>query len=133
MPEIESLSRRAVLCLAVGAAAGAFSAPAFAAPAQHMRKIPKTGEAIPAIGLGSWQTFDVGSAASERTAQREVLKLFAEHGGRVVTTIEGPAPWYPAEDYHQDYFANNTYQPYCQFVVAPKVRKAIEKFGEKIK
>jgi len=52
--------------------------------AQRMRKIPKTGEALPAIGLGSWQTFDVGSAVSERVAQREVLKLFADQGGRVV-------------------------------------------------
>ena len=49
-----------------------------------MRKIPKTGEAIPAIGLGSWQTFDVGDAAGERSAQREVLKLFADAGGRLV-------------------------------------------------
>jgi len=78
-------SRRDVLRLAAGAATAALIPPALAtAPAQHMRKIPKTGEAIPAIGLGSWQTFDVGAAASARAAQREVLKLFAEHGGRVV-------------------------------------------------
>ena len=49
-----------------------------------MRKIPKTNEPIPAIGLGSWQTFDVGAAATERAAQREVLRLFVEQGGRVV-------------------------------------------------
>jgi diketogulonate reductase-like aldo/keto reductase len=84
MPRDDRLSRRDVLRLAAGAAAAALIPPAFAASAQLMRKIPKTGEAIPAVGLGSWQTFDVGEAASERAAQREVLKLFAEQGGRVV-------------------------------------------------
>jgi diketogulonate reductase-like aldo/keto reductase len=78
-------SRRDVLRLAAGTAAAALIPAAFAAAsAQHMRKIPKTGEAIPAIGLGSWQTFDVGDAAGERSAQHEVLKQFAEQGGRVV-------------------------------------------------
>jgi len=78
-------SRRDVLRLAAGTAAAALIPRTFASvPGQHMRKIPKTGEAIPAIGLGSWQTFDVGNAAGERGAQREVLKLFAEQGGRLV-------------------------------------------------
>lgn len=78
-------SRRDVLRLVVGATAAALIAPALAATrTQLMRKIPKTGEAVPAIGLGSWQTFDVGAAAAERSAQREVLKLFMEQGGRVV-------------------------------------------------
>ena len=51
----------------------------------------------------------------------------------IVTELSAAEVFYPAEDYHQDYFANNTYQPYCQFVVAPKLRKAIEKFGDKLK
>ncbi len=78
-------SRRDILRLAAGAAAAALVAPTLAAtPTQLMRKIPKTGEALPAIGLGSWQTFDVGAAAGERSAQREVLKLFVQQGGRLV-------------------------------------------------
>ncbi len=85
MSKIENPSRRDVLRLAAGAAATALIPPAFAAaPTQHMRQIPKTGESIPAIGLGSWQTFDIGATAAERGPRREVLKLFAEHGGRVV-------------------------------------------------
>lgn len=85
MPKTFYPSRRDVLRLAAGTAAAALIPRTFAsAPLQHMRKIPKTGESIPAIGLGSWQTFDVGSAAAERSAQREVLKLFADQGGRVV-------------------------------------------------
>ncbi len=85
MPKSMYPSRRDVLRLAAGTAAAALIPAAFAAAsAQHMRNIPRTGEAIPAIGLGSWQTFDVGDAAGERSAQHEVLKLFAEQGGRVV-------------------------------------------------
>ena len=38
-----------------------------------------------------------------------------------------------AEDYHQEYFANNGNQPYCQFVVAPKVKKFEQKFAQKVK
>ena len=48
------------------------------------RKIPSTGELLPVIGLGTWQTFDVGSADTERAALREVLRTFAELGGRVI-------------------------------------------------
>lgn len=49
-----------------------------------MRTIPKSGELLPAIGLGTSRTFNVGEAANERVAQREVLQLFATQGGRLV-------------------------------------------------
>jgi diketogulonate reductase-like aldo/keto reductase len=85
MRNTTSPTRRDVLRLVAATAAATLIPRTFAAtPAQQMRKIPKTNEAIPAIGLGSWQTFDVGAASGERSAQREVLKLFAEQGGRVV-------------------------------------------------
>jgi diketogulonate reductase-like aldo/keto reductase len=48
------------------------------------RTIPSSGEKIPVIGLGSWITFDVGDSEKEQAPLREVLKLFAESGGRVV-------------------------------------------------
>ena len=48
------------------------------------RTIPKTGEAIPVVGLGTWQTFDVGSAEDERAPLREVLRRFLAAGGRVL-------------------------------------------------
>jgi peptide-methionine (S)-S-oxide reductase len=41
--------------------------------------------------------------------------------------------FYIAEDYHQDYFANNERQPYCQFVVAPKVAKFRKEFMAQLK
>ena len=52
---------------------------------------------------------------------------------RIVTEITPATQFYPAEDYHQEYFRNNSYQPYCQFVVAPKVEKFRSKFGAKRK
>jgi peptide-methionine (S)-S-oxide reductase len=51
----------------------------------------------------------------------------------VVTQVERAAQFWPAEGYHQNYFRNNTHQPYCVFTVAPKVKKFREKFREKRK
>src|SRR3979411_3298728 len=48
------------------------------------RRVPKTGEAIPAVGLGTWQVFDVASDAKEKAQAQETLKMFAELGGRVI-------------------------------------------------
>ena len=48
------------------------------------RTIPKSGERIPAIGLGTWRTFDVGASESYRAGPREVLRLFAAAGARVI-------------------------------------------------
>jgi diketogulonate reductase-like aldo/keto reductase len=48
------------------------------------RRIPKTGEAIPAVGLGTWQVFDVASDAKEKAQAQETLKVFVELGGRVI-------------------------------------------------
>jgi diketogulonate reductase-like aldo/keto reductase len=48
------------------------------------RRIPKSGEAIPAVGLGTWQVFDIASDAKEKTQAQETLKVFVELGGRVI-------------------------------------------------
>lgn len=48
------------------------------------RRIPKTGEALPAVGLGTWQVFDVAGDAKELAQAKETLKVFVETGGRVV-------------------------------------------------
>jgi aryl-alcohol dehydrogenase-like predicted oxidoreductase len=48
------------------------------------RRIPKTGEAIPAIGLGTWQVFDVAGNAAEMAQAKETLKVVVEQGGRVI-------------------------------------------------
>ncbi len=51
----------------------------------------------------------------------------------IVTQVEKLDKFYMAEDYHQEYFAKNPYQPYCQAVVAPKVSKFRKHFLEMLK
>lgn len=50
----------------------------------NLRKIPKSNEKIPVVGLGTWQTFDVGNSSSERAPLKEVLNVLIEHGGSVI-------------------------------------------------
>ena len=79
-------TRRAMLQALAGVPALALvrSASAITAGGLIERAIPSTGERLPAIGVGTWQTFDVGPDAAARRALREVLGAFAKAGGRVV-------------------------------------------------
>lgn len=58
--------------------------PARAAAAPLKRAIPKSGELLHAVGLGTWQTFDVGADAGARADAREVLARFVKAGGQMV-------------------------------------------------
>lgn len=58
------------------------------------RKIPGSGEALPAIGLGTARTFDIGPDADEHAQRREVLRLFVEGGGTLVDS----SPMYGAAE-----------------------------------
>ena len=62
------------------------SAPAFAqtGTVMHKRKVPSTGEMLGVVGLGTWQTFDVGSAAAERAPLAEVVRALLDGGGSVI-------------------------------------------------
>ncbi len=51
----------------------------------------------------------------------------------IVTEVTPASTFYPAEDYHQNYYKNNPYQGYCQFVVAPKVAKFRKKYMDRLK
>jgi len=75
------------------------------------------------------------SEAQHAQAEKTIAELNASNTlpGPVVTTVEPAKEFFVAEDYHQEYFANNSYQPYCQFVVSPKVKKFEKKFAEKVK
>jgi len=71
---------------------------------------------------------------AQKKAAEESKKIAAAHfKDPIVTGIVTLTKFYPAEDYHQEYFTNNGNQPYCQFVVAPKVKKFEQKFAQKIK
>ncbi|HKW37506.1 MAG TPA: aldo/keto reductase [Burkholderiales bacterium] len=58
--------------------------PAARAAGRLQRPIPKTGEAIPAVGLGTWQAFDVAGDAAGTAQAREALKTLVDLGGRVI-------------------------------------------------
>ena len=51
----------------------------------------------------------------------------------IVTEVADAAPFYPAESHHQEYFDRNGRQPYCQFVVEPKVAKFKKEFVDRLK
>ena len=85
------MSRSDVLktfCLGAAALAADKLAPfahaADPAPGLLTRKIPSSGEPLPVIGLGTWQTFDVGRSQDARAPLAEVLAAFAELGGKLV-------------------------------------------------
>ncbi|MFQ3583134.1 MAG: peptide-methionine (S)-S-oxide reductase MsrA [Chloracidobacterium sp.] len=73
--------------------------------------------------------------AQHETATQVVADLTAQQvfDAPIVTEIEPLRNFYPAEAYHQDYFARNPYQPYCLAVVAPKVAKFRKQFLDKVK
>jgi diketogulonate reductase-like aldo/keto reductase len=89
-PDGTKMSRRRAASMIAGGTAGLLvtgstaRAEATATPAILQRAIPSSGEKLPAIGLGSWQVFDVGPGAAERQPLEEVLSRFVTLGGRVV-------------------------------------------------
>ena len=78
-----TLTRSSFLQLA-GAAALAGPASAQTGSRMDTRKIPSTGELLPVVGCGTWQTFDVGPSPAERGPRAEVLKVLFESGGSVI-------------------------------------------------
>jgi peptide-methionine (S)-S-oxide reductase len=75
------------------------------------------------------------SEAQRATTQAVIASLNAEKlwKGPIVTEVASASTFYPAETYHQDYFEQNSNQPYCMFVVAPKVAKFRKAFAERLK
>ena len=77
-----------------------------------------------------WRTPEQKAEAEAVIAELTSAKQFA---APIVTEVTAATTFYPAEDYHQGYFEQNPQQPYCQFVVAPKVAKARAKFAARLK
>lgn len=70
-------------------------------------------------------------AIAERSlAEAEAAKVWPNP---IVTEIAPLDTFYEAEDYHQNYYRNNPYQPYCMYVIDPKVRKFRKSFQERLK
>ena len=68
-------------------------------------------------------------------AEQTIAKLIEEKvwNDPIVTTVEAFTKFYRAENYHENYFANNPNQPYCSAVVRPKVEKFKKAFSELLK
>lgn len=75
------------------------------------------------------------SLAQVQIARDLIAELDTSHDypGPIVTEVRQAPAFWPAEDYHHDYFARNGHQPYCQIVVAPKVAKFREHFANRRK
>lgn len=75
-------------------------------------------------------------SAEQDAAAHDAIAALTKEGtwdDPIVTKIEPLTTFYPAEAYHAAYFERNGKQPYCQFVIAPKVAKARQKFSAKLK
>ena len=75
------------------------------------------------------------SDEQRNVADEVIAEINAEgiYDNRIVTEVTAFDKFWPAEDYHQEYFANNPNQPYCAAVVAPKVAKFRQKFLSRLK
>jgi peptide-methionine (S)-S-oxide reductase len=72
--------------------------------------------------------------AQEAKARAAIERANAQNDGRVVTTIEPKGEWWPAEDYHQDYWSGEGQRnPYCIAHIPPKLQKLRRSFQERVK
>ncbi|MDF1744491.1 MAG: peptide-methionine (S)-S-oxide reductase MsrA [Gimesia sp.] len=69
----------------------------------------------------------------QATAYKKQLDESGQFKAPIVTEITAFEKFYPAEDYHQDYFKLNPNQQYCQYVIRPKLEKFRSKFADKLK
>lgn len=75
------------------------------------------------------------TAEQKKTAEALMAELQAENpwGRPIVTELAPVGAFYPAEDYHQEYFARNPEQGYCTMVIAPKLEKFRHSFMHRLK
>jgi peptide-methionine (S)-S-oxide reductase len=75
------------------------------------------------------------SPAQEAVAHRLIAELDAARiwPDPIVTAVLPAPTFWPAEEYHQNYFAHNPSQPYCRAIVAPKVAKLLQQFAARLK
>jgi peptide-methionine (S)-S-oxide reductase len=73
-------------------------------------------------------------ATQRAEAEAAIARAASKWPAPIVTTIEGPATWYPAEDYHQEYWqGEGRRNPYCIAVIPPKLAKLRKSFAERAK
>ena len=71
----------------------------------------------------------------QRIAEDVIAEMTAgeEFSEPIVTEVEPASKFYVAEGYHQNYYNENSRQPYCMFVISPKLAKLEKKFAEKLR
>ena len=69
-------------------------------------------------------------AAEKSKKEVEASKLYP---GKFVTEIVPAGPFYAAKEYHRNFYNKNSYSPYCQYVIDPKISKLFKEFGEMVK
>jgi peptide-methionine (S)-S-oxide reductase len=72
----------------------------------------------------------------QKSISEEIISKLNEEkiwDNKIVTEISPIRKFYKAEDYHQDYYSRNEYQPYCSFVITPKIEKFEKVFSDKLK
>jgi len=75
------------------------------------------------------------SEEQRHQAEQAITELTAEHefAAPIVTAVEPATTFFVAEDYHQNYYNENSEQPYCRFIITPKLDKFCKAFAEKLK
>lgn len=73
------------------------------------------------------------SAEQEKVARKVIAEMAGVWDAPIVTELAPAHPYYPAEDYHQNYFEQHPLQGYCAFVVAPKVAKFRAMYANRLK
>jgi peptide-methionine (S)-S-oxide reductase len=75
------------------------------------------------------------SPEQEATAKAVIAELTASraYAGPIVTQVEPAPAFYPAEDYHQGYYRQNSSQPYCAATITPKLAKLRSKYAARLK
>jgi peptide-methionine (S)-S-oxide reductase len=66
-------------------------------------------------------------------ASKEAIGKSGTYKNPIVTEIAPFTNFYPAEDYHKDYYDNNRSQPYCMFVIDPKIQKLLKEYRNDLK
>lgn len=61
------------------------------------------------------------------------IEKLNEDGPKIVTELKPASTFYPAEEYHRNYYTNNSDAPYCQVVISPKLKKLNERFSQLLK
>lgn len=84
--------------------------------------------------VGTQYRSSIFPTTEEQTAEAKAfideLQHSAKGGDPIVTTVEEGETFFPAEDYHKNYYANNKNQGYCQVIIAPKLQKVQKEFAD---